>query len=61
MSLTKTLKKQRVLKLLFCGAIVLTVLGGAKLGIDTSSAHAAPAPQHLLVCGNGAVGFPPCE
>jgi hypothetical protein len=60
MSLTKNLKK-RGLKLLFCGAIVLTLLGGARLGSEMSSAHAAPAQPHLLVCGNGGVGFPPCE
>ena len=60
MSLTKNLKK-RGLQLLFCGAIVLTLLGGAKLGIDTSPAHAVHVQQHLLACGNGGVGLPPCE
>ena len=57
MTVSKTLKN-RVLKLLFCAAIVLTLLGGAKLGIDASAAHAAPA-QHLLACGGW--GFPPCD
>ena len=60
MSLTKTLKN-RGLKLLFCGALALTLLGGVKLGIDTSAAHAAPA-QHLLACGGGgADALPPCQ
>ena len=57
MTLLKSLKKRSV-KLLFCGAIVLTLLGGAKLGSEISTAHAAPA-QHLLACGADA--FPPCE
>ncbi len=51
--------KKRGLQLLFCGAIVLTLLGGAKLGIDPS-AHAVHVQQHLLACGGG-VAFPPCE
>lgn len=56
MTLFKNLKK-RGLKLLFCGAIVLTLLGGARLGIESASAHAAPAHQYQA-CGG--VGFPPC-
>lgn len=60
MSLTKNLKK-RALQLLFSGAIVLTLLGGARLGSETASTHAAPAQQHLLACGNGGVGLPPCD
>ncbi|HEX6777515.1 MAG TPA: hypothetical protein VF099_04890 [Ktedonobacterales bacterium] len=57
MTLLTTLKKRSV-KLLFCGAIVLTLLGGAKLGSEISTAHAAPA-QHLQACG--VTAFPPCD
>ena len=60
MSANKSFKK-RALQLLFCGAIVLTLLGGARLGIETASAHAVHVQPHLLACGNGGVGFPPCE
>lgn len=59
MSLTKNLKK-RALKLLFCGAIVLTLLGGAGLGSETTSTHAVHVQQHLLACGGGVI-FPPCD
>lgn len=57
MTLLTTLKKRSV-KLLFCGAVVLTLLGGARLGSEISTAHVTPA-QHLLACGGDAV--PPCD
>ena len=57
MTFMKNLKKRGV-KVLFCAAIVLTLLGGAKLGVESAStAHAAPAHQQLA-CGGDA--FPPC-
>jgi hypothetical protein len=53
----KTLKK-RGLKLLFCGAIAIALFGGARLGVESISAHQAPA-HHYLACGG--VAYPPCD
>lgn len=64
MSQTKTLKA-RSLQLLAAVAIVLTLLGGVKLGADVTAAHATPAQvapaQQLLACGGGADALPPCN
>jgi hypothetical protein len=54
------LLRQLILKLLVALALILTLLGGAALSRAATTAKVAPA-HHLLACGNGGVGFPPCD
>jgi hypothetical protein len=52
--------KQHILKLLIGLAILASLIGGVSAESGAAVAKVAPA-HHLLACGNGAVGFPPCE
>ena len=54
----KATLKRHILKPVIAVAVVLTLFGGAKLGVDATATHVAPVHQ-LQACG-GADGLPPC-
>ena len=53
--------KRPLVKLLVGLGLVLLLFGCIALASHVGSADGAAIPAHSLACGNGAVGFPPCE
>ncbi len=52
--------KHHLLKLALGLAILASLIGGVAAENGAAAAKVAPA-HHLLACGNGAIGLPPCE
>lgn len=52
--------KRHILKLVLGLAILASLIGGVSAESSAAGARVAPA-HHLLACGNGGVGLPPCD